>query len=145
MPVTKFGRYFTSDVLNESPKFPGLWDASSTRHLQGFGGGHLSIEAIFITQPFMMVSQPHQHDFPQYLYFFSANPGDQRIFDAEIEITLGEDGVHGEKHIITQPTSLYIPAGLFHGPLNFRVINKPMLFIDIAVANEYKRVGNTPD
>jgi hypothetical protein len=145
MPVTKFGRYFTSDVLNESPKFPGLWDASSTRHLKGFGGGHLSIEAIFITQPFMMVSQPHQHDFPQYLYFFSANPGDQRIFDAEIEITLGEDEVHGEKHIITQPTSLYIPAGLFHGPLNFRVINKPMLFIDIAVASEYKRVGNTPD
>ncbi len=143
--MTKFGKYFTSDVLNESPKFPGLWDASSTRHLQGFGGGHLSIEAVFITQPFMMVSQPHKHDFPQYLYFFSANPGDQRIFDAEIEMTLGEDEVHGEKHIITQPTSLYIPAGLFHGPLNFRVINKPMLFIDIAVANEYKRVGNTPD
>jgi len=92
-----------------------------------------------------MVSQPHQHDFPQYLHFFSANAEDQRIFDAEIEMTLGEDEFHGEKHIITQPTVLYIPAGLFHGPLHFKVINKPVVFVDIAVAGEYKRVGNTPD
>jgi hypothetical protein len=111
----------------------------------GFGGGHLSVDCIFITRPFMMVSQPHQHEFPQYLHFFSAKPDDQRVFDAEIEITLGEDEIHGEKHIITRPTALYIPAGVYHGPLNFKVINKPMLFIDIAVAGEYKRVGNTPD
>jgi len=29
--------------------------------------------------------------------------------------------------------------------LNFKVINKPVVFVDIAVAGEYKRVGNTPD
>ncbi|MGD0099194.1 MAG: hypothetical protein ABSC60_02475 [Acidobacteriota bacterium] len=131
MPRTKFGKYFTTDLLKESPKFPGLWDISSTRHLVGFGGGHLSVDCIFITRPFMMVSQPHQHEFPQYLHFFSASSDDQRVFDAEIEITLGEDE--------------YIPAGVYHGPLNFKVINKPVLFIDIAVAGEYKRVGNTPD
>jgi hypothetical protein len=145
MSNTKFDKYFSTDVLHESPKFPGLWDASKTRHLKGFGGGHLSVECIFISRSFMMVSQPHRHEFPQYLQFFSANPDDQRIFDAEIEITLGEDEVHREKHIITRPTSLYIPAGLYHGPLNFKSINKPVVFIDIAVAGEYQRVGNTPD
>jgi hypothetical protein len=145
MPKTKFGKYFTTDVLKESPKFPGYWDCSSTRHLKGFGGEHLSVDCILITRSFVMVSQPHQHEFPQYLHFFSASPDDQRIFDAEIEITLGEDEVHGEKHIITRPTALYIPAGLFHGPLNFKVINKPVLFVDIAVSGDYKRVGNTPD
>jgi hypothetical protein len=145
MPDTKFGKYFTTDVLHESPKFPGLWDVSSTRRLKNFGGGHLSIDCILISRVFMMVGQPHQHEFPQYLNFFSASPDDQRIFDAEIEITLGEDEVHGEKHVITRPTSLYIPAGLYHGPLNFKVINKPVLFIDIAVAGVYKRVGTTPD
>ena len=103
------------------------------------------MDCIFITQPFVMVSQPHQHEFPQYLHFLSANPDDQRLFDAEIEITLGEDEFHGEKHIITKPTALYIPAGVYHGPLNFRVIRKPVAFVDIAVAREYKRVGNTPD
>ncbi len=145
MPGTKFERYFTTDVLHESPKFPGLWDASATRHLNDFGGGHLSVESIFITRAFTMVSRPHQHEFPQYFHFFSANPEDQRVFDAEIEMTLGEDELHGEKHIITRPTSLYIPAGLYHGPLIFKVINKPVLFIDIAVASQYKRIGNTPD
>jgi hypothetical protein len=145
MQTTKFGKYFTADLLNESPKFPGLWDASSTRHLKGFGGGHLSVDSIFVTRPFLMVSQPHQHEFPQYLHFLSANPYDQRTFDAEIEMTLSEDQTHGEKHIITRPTALYIPAGLYHGPLNFKAINKPVLFVDVAVAGEYKRVGNTPD
>jgi len=145
MPRTKFGKYFTTEVLKESPKFPGLWDVSSTRHLKNFGGGHLSVDCILIARPFMMVRRPHRHEFPQYLNFFSADPKDQRLFDAEIEMTLGETEVHGEKHVITRPTSLYIPAGLYHGPLNFKVINKPVLFIDIAVAAEYKRVGDTPD
>jgi hypothetical protein len=145
MSTTKFGKYFSTDVLKESPKFPGLWDASTTRHLTGFGGGHLSVDCIFITRPFLMVSQAHKHEFPQYLHFFSADPDDQRMFDAEIEITLGEDEVNGEKHIITRPTALYIPAGIYHGPLNFKVINKPVAFVDIAVAGEYKRVGDTPD
>ncbi|MEJ2110710.1 MAG: hypothetical protein P8Z37_12535 [Acidobacteriota bacterium] len=145
MAKTKFGKYFSTDLLRESQKFPGTWDCSSTRHLKGFGGGHLSVDCIHITRPFEMVTQPHRHEFPQYLNFLSANSEDQRSFDAEIEITLGEDAVHGEKHIITRPTALYIPAGLFHGPLNFRVINKPVLFVDIAVSGEYKRVGNTPD
>lgn len=145
MSETKFGKYFTTEVNKESPKFPGLWDVSSTRHLKGFGGGHLTVDCILITQSFEMVTQPHQHEFPQYLHFFTANPYDQRLFDAEIEMTLGEDEVHGEKHIITQPTALYIPPGVFHGPLNFKVINKPVLFVDIAVAGEYKRINDTPD
>jgi hypothetical protein len=145
MPKTKFTKYFTTDVLKESPKFPGIWDISSTRHLEGFGGGHLTIDSILITRAFLMVSQPHKHEFPQYLHFFSASPEDQRLFDAEIEVTLGEDEVHGETHVITRPTALYIPAGLFHGPLNFKVINKPVLFVDIAVTGDYSRVGNTPD
>jgi len=145
MPKTKFAKYFTTDVLKESPKFPGIWDISSTRHLEGFGGGHLTIDSILITRAFLMVSQPHKHEFPQYLHFFSASPEDQRLFDAEIEVTLGEDEVHGEMHVITRPTALYIPAGLFHGPLNFKVINKPVLFVDIAVTGDYSRVGNTPD
>jgi len=145
MPKTKFAKYFTTDVLKESPQFPGIWDISSTRHLEGFGGGHLTIDSILITRAFLMVSQPHKHEFPQYLHFFSASPEDQRLFDAEIEVTLGEDEVHGEMHVITRPTALYIPAGLFHGPLNFKVINKPVLFVDIAVTGDYSRVGNTPD
>ena len=89
-----------------------------------------------------MISQPHKHEFPQYLHFFSANPDDGKDFDAEIEISLGEEQ---EKHIITEPTAVYVPAGLHHGPLNFARVTKPVLFLDIAVTGKYSRVGNTPD
>jgi hypothetical protein len=145
MPRKKFEKYFTTDVVHVSPKFPGVWDASSTRHLKKFGGGHLTVDCIHITHPFLMVTQPHTHEFPQYLHFLSANSKDQRVFNAEIEITLGADEAHLEKYVITRPTALYIPAGVYHGPLNFKVIKKPVLFLDIAVAGKYKRVGNTPD
>ena len=39
MATTKFGKYFTTDVIKESPKFPGLWDVSSTRHLTASAEG----------------------------------------------------------------------------------------------------------
>jgi hypothetical protein len=141
MAKTKYGKYLTTEVLKEDPKHPGA-HVTSTRHLESFGGGHLSIDSMYITRPHLMISQPHQHEFSQYLSFFSANPNDAKDFDAEIEITLGEEL---EKHIIKSPTAAYIPAGLMHGPINFAKINKPVLFVDIALTGKYSRVGNTPD
>jgi hypothetical protein len=142
MPRTKYDKYITSEVLYKDPKNPNA-SVTSTRHLgDKWGGGHLSIDTIYVTHPHVMISQPHKHEFPQYLSFFSANPKDAKDFDAEIEITLGEEQ---EKHIIKSPSSVYVPIGLLHGPINFAKINKPLLFIDIAVTGKYSRVGNTPD
>jgi hypothetical protein len=141
MPKNKYGANFTTEVVMEVPKRPGAY-VTSTRHLENWGGGHFSIDSIYVSHPHLMITQPHKHEFPQYLHFFSANSRDPREFDAEIEITLGEEA---EKHIIKTPTALYIPAGLLHGPLNFKVVNKPVLFLDVAVVGKYSRVGNTPD
>ncbi len=139
--TTKYGKYYTTECVKPNPKREGA-TITSTRHLETFGGGHFSIDCIYLTQPRLMITQPHQHEFPQYLHFFSANPEDSSDFDAEIEISLGEEG---EKHVVTQPTAVYIPAGLLHGPLNFARITKPVLFVDIAVTAKYSRVGDTPD
>ena len=141
MAKKKYSKYFTTEVVREDTLGKGS-QIVSTRHLKDFGGGHLSIDCVFVNRPHQMISQPHQHEFPQYLSFFSANPNDNTDFDAEIEMCLGEEQ---EMHIITKPTSVYVPAGLPHGPVNFVKINKPLLFIDIAVTGEYTRVGNTPD
>ena len=141
MAAAKYDKYITTECLKPSPKNPGAY-ITSTRHLDSFGGGELSIDAIYVNHPYLMISQPHQHEFAQYLSFFSANPDNPRDFDAEIEVTLGEEQ---EKHIVTCPTSIYVPAGMFHGPLNFARIGRPVLFLDIALTGEYKRVGNTPD
>jgi hypothetical protein len=150
MAKGKYDKYFTSEVVMEAPAKEGQGKSgafvTSTRHLgDKFGGGHLSIDCIYINRPHLMISQPHKHEFAQYLSFFSANPNDPRDFDAEIEMTVGETAEKGEKHIITKPTSVYVAAGLYHGPLHFKVVNKPLLFIDIAVTGKYSRVGNTPD
>jgi hypothetical protein len=137
----KYDKYFTTECVKEAKDRPGVF-LTSTRPLKTFGGGELSIDCFYIRQPHLMLTRPHKHEFAQYLSFFSSNPEDARDFDAEVEITLGEEQ---EKHIVTCPTSVYIPAGLLHGPLDFKRIGRPVLFLDIAVTGEYSRVGNTPD
>jgi hypothetical protein len=139
--LAKYDKYITQQCVKEITKRPGAY-ISSTRHLESFGGGELSIDCIYIVEPHLMLTQPHQHEFAQYLSFFSANPNDPRDFDAEIELTLGEEP---EKYTFTCPTSVYIPAGLHHGPLDFKRVGKPVLFLDIAATGRYARVGNTPD
>lgn len=112
----------------------------STRHLEGFG--NMSFECIYIPSPREMISQPHKHEFQQYLCFCSANPDDPYEFDAEVEISLGEEG---EKQIIDKPAMVNVSAGLAHGPLNFVRVDKPILFVDMSITDKYERVGGTPD
>ncbi len=149
MPKSKYDQYFTDEVVFEAKDKDGKPMGrflTSTRHLQEkFGGGHLSVDFFPIMQPHVMISQPHKHEFAQYLHFFSSNFTDSRDFDAVIEFTVGDSPENGQKYIITKPTAVYVAAGLYHGPLIFKVINKPVLFIDVAATGKYSRVGNTPD
>jgi hypothetical protein len=141
MAKTKYDKYFTTDCVKPSPVREGAF-LTTTRHLEWSGGHNCSVDCFFVTTPRLMITQPHEHEFNQYLHFFSSNPEDAKDFDAEVEISLGEEG---EKHVIRVPTAVYIPAGLKHGPLNFVKINKPVLFVDLALSGQYTRVGNTPD
>ena len=63
-------------------------------------------------------------------------------FDAEIEMCLGE-GEEQEKYLITEPTVVRIPAGVYHGPLEYKRIGKPVTFISVFLAPEYKRIFPT--
>ena len=139
MSDTKYGKHLTTDCVHMGKAGTIV---SSTRHLESFGGGNFSLDCIHIKAPKLMIKQPHQHEFDQYLCFFSANPDDPADFDAEIELSLGEES---EKQIITRPTVAHVPAGLYHGPLNFARINKPVMFVDVAITGKYGRVGNTAD
>jgi hypothetical protein len=149
MAKSKYDKYFTDEVVFQAKDKDGRASGrflTSTRHLQEkFGGGHLSVDCFHVTQPHTMITQPHKHEFPQYLHFFSDNAEDSRDFDAVIEFTVGDSPENGEKRIITKPTAVYVAAGLYHGPLVFKVINKPILFIHVAVTGKYTRGGNTPD
>ena len=94
-----------------------------------------------ITEPFEMVKDPHAHDFDQFLHFYGANSLNIKDFDAEVEIYLGEEG---EKHIITETTVLHIPKDTIHCPLTFKVVNKPVIFMNVALTPQYVMGSHQP-
>jgi len=133
-----YEKYLTREVV-----VPGIGGTiiNSTRQMESFGEGNFSMDTIYILTPRVINDKNHKHDFAQYLCFFSANPNDLKDFDAEIELALGEEQ---EKQVIKSPTVAYIAAGLFHGPLAVTRLNKPILFIDVAMTRRYTRVlGDT--
>ena len=136
MAETKYGHHLTRECVTKGRRGKLV---TSTRHLESFGGGNYSLDVIYISSPRIMIPEPHKHEFDQYLCFASANPDDPNDFDAEIELSLGEEQ---EKHIINSPTVAHVSAGLSHGPLNFARVNKPVLFVDVAITGKYTRIGD---
>lgn len=96
------------------------------------------VTGTYITEPFIMSPEPHAHDYDQLLCFLGGNPLNFFDFDAEIELSLGEES---EKYLIDTTSIVYIPKGLMHTPLEFKKVNKPVLFMHICFAPQYERVG----
>ena len=110
-------------------------------HIEGAkegGGANLTVSQSWITQPFQMIKVAHKHDYDQFVFFIGSNPLNAKEFDAEVEMWLGEEK---EKYVITTPTVVHIPLGLMHGPLNFKRVDKPVVFLDIFLAPTYIRIG----
>ncbi|MBN1366298.1 MAG: hypothetical protein JW967_00015 [Dehalococcoidales bacterium] len=89
-----------------------------------------------IRTPWLMDPKPMVHDFDQIIAFMGGNIDDPLDLGAEIEFCLGEEL---EKHIITQTSIVYIPRGMVHAPLNFKRIDKPILYQNIALTKVYGR------
>lgn len=132
MAKDKYGKYFFKNPIMPGKFCPRLIFFS--RQHPEVGEKNFSVLWNCITEPFLMVKDAHSHDFDQFLHFYGANSMDITEFDAVIEMSLGEEG---EKHIITEPTVLHIPKGTIHCPLNFKVVNKPVIFMNIALTPQY--------
>ena len=91
---------------------------------------------MYITEPRKLKAAPHAHDYDQLLYFLGGNPRNFYDFDAEVEITLGEEA---EKYIINTTSITYVPKGLMHCPINFKRIEKPIMFMHLCFAPKYTR------
>jgi hypothetical protein len=133
MAKGKYDKHFMSNPLAKSEfvKYRIICQGGKT----GFGG---FMENFFlrwncITRPVSM-EETHAHDFDEIFHFFGANADDISDFDAVIELTMGAEK---EIHVITKPTIVYVPKGLLHSPLNFKVINKPIIFLNVANAPGY--------
>lgn len=64
----------------------------------------------------------------EYIFFLGADPMNIFDFDAEIEFFMGEDPDHMESKIITKPTVVRLPPNVWHCPIKFRKMNKPLIF-----------------
>jgi hypothetical protein len=132
MAKDKYGKYFFNNPI-VSGMFCDRLIFFSRQHPE-VGEKNYSVLWNCVTEPFLMVKEAHAHDFDQFLHFYGADSTNIKKFDAVIEIYLGEEC---EKHIITGPTVLHIPAGMIHCPLNFKVVNKPVIFMNVALTPQY--------
>jgi hypothetical protein len=113
--------------------FPPLAQRVVYDGFNGGGSGNVGIRYSFFYGPPFQFEVQHKHDFDQFLCFLGT-PEDVRVFDAEVEIWLGEER---EKHTITESTVVHVPAGLLHAPLHYVRISKPTLLINISMGGEY--------
>jgi hypothetical protein len=95
----------------------------------------------YLAEPYLMIKEPHSHDFDQFYLIIGADLANAKDFQAEIELYLGEEQ---ELHLITAPTAVHIPKGMVHGPLNFKKTDRPIILIDSLLSAQYATVGKEP-
>jgi hypothetical protein len=112
----------------------GTYRENANREVYGVGfrgacqipGSQATIGGGLVTQPMLIDPYPHWHPADEYLAFLGP-PEDRYDFDAHCEFTLGL-GEDAEKYDIDQPAIVRIPAGVWHCPLNFVRIGRPIFF-----------------
>jgi hypothetical protein len=98
---------------------------------------------IFV-KPFFLDRVQHRHPKDEYLVFLGASFPNVFDFDARIEFTIGKDD-DAETYVITKPTIIRIPANEYHCPLNFKEVNKPVLFLAMCMMPMFGGIYDLPD
>ena len=123
----------TDEIFVEIPEYAGMSLVANNGELKG----PISFTYHTVAEP-ISFDDVHSHDFQEILCFVGGNPLDITDFDAIVEYTMG-----GEKHVITKPGCVTMPAGLVHCPISIKNVSvaKPIIFMAISLAPEY----GTPD
>ena len=106
-------------------------------------GAKINMGWQMFVKPYKLEMESHHHDTDEYLFFLGAElPDLVGSFDGEIEYFMGPEY---ERHIITEATVLYIPAGLEHNPCDIKRLTKPMMFSALQLApyfnGKYQTMG----
>lgn len=139
----KLEKFFKKSVMTNKTPHPEVTAPRLGLHSdKEYGNRNFSMSWWAITEPFEMVTECHAHDFDQFLVFVGGDLTNMPKLGGEVELTLSLDGKKLEKFVITEACTVFVPAGLYHCPLNFKKINdpkKPILFHDLFFSPEYKR------
>jgi hypothetical protein len=133
MPENQYSKYIVKARANQEERLGKVVHLFGGKHFQGT---NFSPAWVGITAPLFMMKEGHTHDYDEYLFFWGVNAADIDEFDAKVDLCLGEEQ---ETHTITEPSVVYVPGGLKHCPLNFRIVNKPVMFMDISIYPEYQK------
>ena len=140
MAGAKYGSLFLTE-FKETMNLPFL--ASPQAYFRGarqIPGANLNMGWQVFTRPIHLEKEPHTHDVDEYLIFLGSKlPDVFSSFKAEVDFWIGKEQ---EYHLINEATIIFIPKGLLHCPLNFRIINEPILFQAILLSPRFtKRMG----
>jgi hypothetical protein len=145
MAKSKLEKYIRRDAIDritpQKARFPEVIQPSLLlKSDENFGNKNVSQYFLAIPKPFEMIKACHKHTDDQFLLFIGSDFTNMGDLGGEVELTLSEDGEKLEVFTLTTSTWVYVPAGLYHCPLNFKKINdprKPILFIDSYFGAQY--------
>ena len=110
----------------------GDWCHSPQAYFRGetdMPGANMNVGFQVFKEPVFLEREPHFHREEEYLIFLGAKlPDVFSSFDAEIEFFMGPTLDEMEKIVITKPTIVRIPPCMWHCPLDFVRMDKPVLF-----------------
>ncbi len=106
-------------------------------------GSQFNIGYGLVTRPGIVDPYPHRHFADEYLIFGSGTLN-SKDWDARVELTLGL-GEDAETYVIDRPATVRIPAGIWHCPLNFVRVGKPVFFQPALLQGMFGGVYMKPD
>jgi len=145
MASTKYGKYFLKEPwgipvrANTDPNAPTYIGIGQEKPVEGWDEPLTQVLRP-IYRPYLMIPKAHQHNCAEILYFIGGNPMDFKDFGAEVELVMGE-GSEAETYTITSTTWVYVPKNLPHCPLNFKRVDRPIMFGHIMFAPTYASTG----
>jgi quercetin dioxygenase-like cupin family protein len=86
--------------------------------------GSFYVEAVWVVGSVPTVHPEHSHDHDEILGFVGSNMDDLNDLGAEIDLM-----IDGKKTTITKTCFIHVPAGVKHGGLCFRKIDRPVFQI----------------
>ncbi|NLO48484.1 MAG: hypothetical protein GX111_09235 [Clostridiales bacterium] len=135
----KFDHLFHEFVPQETNW--GDWCHSPQAYFRGdsdIPGANMSCGFQVFKAPVFLEREPHFHREEEYLVFLGAKlPDVFSSFDAEIEFFMGPTLDEMEKIVITKPTIIRIPKCMWHSPLDFKRMTKPVLFQAVAMHGKF--------
>ena len=141
MPPSKYGKYITREIIAES-KYPEITTPMARYNGCRGGGDALSVEWSCLTKPLVMDQEPEvDPERDQFLLFGGTNLEDGAEFQAEIELAIGPKG---KKQLISEPTVVYLPRGLTHGPVTVKSVKKPIFCLSCHLAPKYSASWEAP-